>query len=72
MRKKKSTHPKPRISVGDWVSVSTGDLRGASGQVRKMDNKIATLRQLNGNEINVPITRLKFSEYDSAHADGLQ
>lgn len=70
MRKKKSTHPK--ISVGDWVTVSTGDLRGASGQVRKMDNKIATLRQLNGNEINVPSTRLKFSEYDSAHADGLQ
>lgn len=63
---------KSMISVGDWVTVKAGELRGASGHVRTLVDGVATLRQLNGNELRVPVTRLGFSAYSHEAPEGLQ
>lgn len=69
---KKKCDAKLEIRVNDWVEIRAGELRGAAGQVRSIHEGVATLRQLNGNEVRQPVSRLKFGEYDPTEPDGLQ
>ena len=60
-----------QITKGDWVRVKVGALRGAEGHVRELKDGVATIRQLNGNEINVPVNRIEFGKWEEV-IDGLQ
>lgn len=59
------------VVSGDWVRVKVGSLRGAEGHVREVKDKLAVIRQLNGNEINVPVNRLEYGKWEEV-VDGLQ
>lgn len=65
-----------RLIPGDWVRVKRGHrLEGAAGAVRSVNrgNKpaLVTFRQLNGNELRIPLGLLEFVGYRGEEPDVL-
>lgn len=68
--------PGIHLSFGDWVRVRRGHrLEGAAGQVRSVDRitkpALVVFRQLNGNEIRLPLGLLEFVGYAGTEPDVL-
>lgn len=72
---KRKTHG-IRLIPGDWVRVRRGHkLEGAAGTVKTVDRRnqptLVTLRQINGNEIRLPVGLLEFVGYRGEEPDVL-
>jgi len=68
--------PKTQLGRDDWVRVRKGHrLAGAAGQVKHVDRSVVPalvrVRQLNGNELRLPLGLFEFVSYSNVEPDVL-